>query len=293
MFNEKQSVIYNKISDVPEIYSFKGNLYAFLLSIGVSAEHITRMQKKLIKECIYELYDPVDKHPSEMIQPIDVKKVVGVRRAKPSVSVFDNIQQFERSDFNPSKMEDCLSYACDLPYDKLLQSYAQLPDPVGTVMHIIDTDEYYMVGEHNHTTMCAMIFNAPTIIAKVKEYRLNTAKAQKYEALERFYQKYGIKRMGINGQHSVRVIFNGSCCIYYVDYDMSKCEWEFYAMLDRLGEAIENDYKKVTRYLHLPCFIQRVLNPFIRNTVKQHMDTKLFEPEDLLRFGYHEPQYYL
>ena len=195
-----------------KIYTFCGNLEKELLSIGVPIEHIEEMKKKNLKD-VSLLNILCDRDLSSFeIKSVPVEKIVGVRRAFPNKSVFDNIKQFnEINGFDVRKMIDCLEYANKMQYKELLNSYSILPDPVDLV-HIIDTDEYYLSDEHNHTTMCAMIFNAPFIKAKVYECHFNQKRIEKYHRTMNFYKEYDIAWIEKDANCNIKIVFNIIVC---------------------------------------------------------------------------------
>jgi hypothetical protein len=209
-----------------KIYTFCGDLEKELLSIGVPIEHIEEMKKKNLKD-VSLLNILCDRDLSSFeIKSVPVEKIVGVRRAFPNKSVFDNIKQFnEINGFDVRKMIDCLEYANKMQYKELLNSYSILPDPVDLV-HIIDTDEYYLSDEHNHTTMCAMIFNAPFIKAKVYECHFNQKRIEKYHRTMNFYKEYDIAWIEKDANCNIKIVFNRNDNLYCFNYgyiNIAKC----------------------------------------------------------------------
>lgn len=277
---------YNRISSDPLIYEFAGDLEHFLLDIGVQQSHIEKMKmKKMKKTDFLDRCDCISDHSEVKIIPID--RIVGIRRALPDVSVFENVRKIDRKlSFSPDKMIGCLDYANKLSYSSLLQSYQMLPDPVGGVAHIIDVDEYYLLGEHNHTTICAMLFGAPFIKASIREYSINIQKNEKYERMMRFYQNMGIKKIERNFYDQIRIVFSedDNC----INYGMMKSNEGFDEILERLEESITANKKAIAIYNAIPFNILKRIyyNLFLTPIQKCHLEIQPYEASsDYMEFN--------
>ena len=247
------NVSYVLVNDSPPIYEFKGDFEKFLLEVGVSSEHIYKMKNKILQD-IDLLYYKCDNAVSEpKLMNVPVNKIIGVRRAIPDVSVFDNIRKiFRATSFSNSKMEDCLNYANRMSYEELKLSYSNLPDPVH-IAHIIETDEYYLYGEHNHTTMCAIIFDAPFIRARVIDYHLNSKKVSNYKAMIDFYKEFNIDKIEKEAfDDYIRIVFTDNQQPYCIDYGSVDVNSTFDDIIFQLKEKLTTDKKalKIYNILH-------------------------------------------
>lgn len=268
----------NKCTD---IYEIDGDFEGFLLNVGVSKEHINKMKTKKIKSM--DFLDYVCESDDSCIQEelIPVDRIVGVRRAVPNKSVFENICKFNRSTFNNLKMERCLNFAKTMPYDDLKKSYVNNIEAIGRVAHIVETDEYYLIGEHNHTTMCAMIFDAPQIRAKVQEYHINMIKKQKYDEVLEFFQAYSIQDIEIKCPNRIRVLFNDSDGLYYVEYKNIHIVENKNEILDLLSSKINSDKKRIALYKKIPLkILQNIFFRLLSNQQKMMIEKNKYNDKD-------------
>lgn len=248
---------YVLVSNNPTIYEFDGDLEKELLETGVSIEHINKMKEKIMQDTTILYYQCDDTSSSPKIMNVPVDKIIGVRRACPNISVFENMRRFNRETaFSNSRMSDCLEYANKMSYDELKKSYADIPDAV-QLAHIVETDEYYLYGEHNHTTMCALIFDAPFIKAAVTDYHLNTAKVNNYNSMMKFYNEYNIVKIEkeILG-NCIRIIFKESDQLYCINYGRIDENDTYYNIVMQLKDILNADMKQIKIYkmLHFKSF---------------------------------------
>lgn len=268
------NVDYSIISENPKVYSFDGNLEEFLVNVGVSSEHITNMKLKLLKDTnlLGRLNDTDITSFDVKLVPVD--KIIGIRRACPNITVFDNVAQFKgENGFNVTKMIKCLNFANKMSYDELKISYSTLPEPV-ELTHIVETDEYYLSDEHNHTTICAMIFNAPFIKAKVIESHPNHNKTKNYYHLLDFYKKYNIARIEKNYKNSIRIVIEKDKQLYRLDYDKINITGYFEDIISEINEAIVLYNNAAKTYKKIPfSFLRKIYyNFFMTDFQRKHLE---------------------
>lgn len=243
------NVSYVLVNNNPPIYEFEGDFEKFLLEVGVSSEHIYKMKNKIMQDIDLLYYKCDDATSEPKIMSVPVNKIIGVRRAIPDVSVFENIRKIYRAtSFSNSKMEDCLNYANMMSYEDLKLSYSNLPDPVH-IAHIIETDEYYLYGEHNHTTMCAIVFDAPFINAKVIDYHLNSKKVSNYKAMIDFYKEFNIDKIEKEVfSDYIRIVFNDNQQPFCINYGSVNVNSTFDDIIFQLREKLVTDKKSLKMY---------------------------------------------
>lgn len=233
----------------PPIYEFDGDFEKFLLNVGVPLDHINNMKNKILQntELLELLCDPKEDDPKVMNVPVN--KIIGVRRAEPNKSVFDNIIKFNRCDnFSNTKMIGCLDFANKMTYEDLKKSYSKLYDPV-QLAYITEIDKYYLNGEHNHTTMCALIFDAPLIRAEVKSYSLNSQKVDNYKSMLQFFKEFNIA--GIEKEdfsNKIRIVFKENSQLFCINYGRINENDTFHNIMLQLREMLTTDKKAVKIY---------------------------------------------
>ncbi len=264
-----------------DMYVFDGNFERFLINLGVSQDHITKMQDKKLqtnRDC-YQDFSKTGLSERDYISLVPLDKVIGTSRGTVGWSVFDNVKKMYIGDRDPIRFENCFGYLNKMSLDELKESYQELYYPVQMVYYV-DDDVYYLCNDGNHRTLTAMLLGADKIKARVTNAHCDFIKRKKYEAGIEFEKKYCIERVLYNG-NNVDIIFKDENGKYVIcGYQGKKQEEDVYIFIDKLSTMIESDKLLVKKLKKYHKSIQKILlgNKFDR--IKSYIEKEYIDDKN-------------
>lgn len=260
---------------------FNGDLTEFLLSYGISIEHIDKMKNKILEDSrnIYYNYPPLDSPKTDYIKLVPLDKVIGTSRGTVGLSVYENVRTMHNGERDSSRFTRCLNFLNKLSLEELRKSYENLSYPV-IMDHYVNDDTYFITDDGNHRTLTAMLVGAKYIKAKVTDAECDYIKREKVMQCKKFEEKYRI--VNIFGEREFDIWFKDDKGIYEIrGYPGPLVDDDLTSFLERLSITIDNDMKKVNKIMKFSPKLQKYILRFVKNSrIKQYVNISyLTEPE--------------